>query len=260
MTRFCAACGTEVDDTAVFCPTCGQPIDQEVESQMPAAPAWPDPEPRADPDRETPSFVRDEPRTPALDADDAAPPPAAPRPDNFDDEAAAAHRTADVPPDDVTRLEGRVPPPDPPAAPASRAPAAPSPDRPQRRAAMDSLPVTMPVTLSAWLIGGGSAVAAVGALVSLFDGFGSAIDLLALVALAAIAVSVFLSANIPAIPHQRFVTLAVVLVAFGIGLDRLGFGGSGIGTLLLFLGAAAAAIGAVLLELGRDQPLGGSQT
>ena len=25
MTRFCANCGTEVDDNAVFCPTCGQP-------------------------------------------------------------------------------------------------------------------------------------------------------------------------------------------------------------------------------------------
>ncbi len=254
MTRFCAACGTEVDDTAVFCPTCGQPIDQEAESQMPAAPAWPDPE------REARPVVRDESLAPALDADDVAPPPAAPRPDNFDDEAAAAHRTADAPRDDVTRVEGRVPSPEPPAAIARREPAAAGPDRPKRRPAMNSVPVTMPVTLSAWLIGGGSAVAAVGALVSLFDGFGSAIDLLALVALAAIAVSVFLAASIPAIPHQRFVTLAVVLVAFGIGLDRLGFGGSGIGTLLLFLGAAAAAIGAVLLELGRDQPLGGPQT
>lgn len=259
MTRFCAACGTEVDDTAVFCPTCGQPIDQEVESQMPAAPAWPDPEPPSDPERAAPSFVREQPLAPALDADDVAPPPAAPRPDNFDDEAAAAHRAADLPREDVTRVEGRVPSPEPPV-PAPQAPAGASPDRPQRRPARTSVPVTMPVTLSAWLIGGGSAVAAVGALVSLFDGFGSAIDLLALVALAAVAVSVFLSASIPAIPHQRFATLAVVLVAFGIGLDRLGFGGSGIGTLLLFLGAAAAAIGAVLLELGRDQPLGGPQT
>ena len=47
MVRFCANCGTEVDDTAVFCPTCGQPIDQEVEPEMPAAPAWPEPEQRA---------------------------------------------------------------------------------------------------------------------------------------------------------------------------------------------------------------------
>jgi hypothetical protein len=31
-----------------------------------------------------------------------------------------------------------------------------------------------------------------------------------------------------------------------------------VGELLLFLGAAAAVIGALLLELGRDQPLGGS--
>ena len=121
------------------------------------------------------------------------------------------------------------------------------------------MPITMPVTLSAWLIGGGSALAALGALISLFDGVGTPIDLLALVALAAVAVSVFLAASIPAIPHLRFVTLAIVLVAFGVAFDRLGIGGSGIGTLLLFLGTAAAAVGAVLLELGRDQPLGGPQ-
>ena len=43
MARFCPNCGTEVDDTAVFCPTCGQPIDQASETEIPAAPAWPDP-------------------------------------------------------------------------------------------------------------------------------------------------------------------------------------------------------------------------
>ena len=258
MTRFCAACGTEVDDTAVFCPTCGQPIDQDAESQMPPAPAWPDPEAAAGP-AAAPSSIHEERAGGPLDADDLAPPPAPPRPDNFDDGAAA--RSAEAPDAHVTRVEGRVPAAEP------RASASPSPvqatgdsARGQRGPAMPNLPVTMPVTMSAWLIGGGSAVAALGALVSLFDGFGSAIDLLALVALAGVAVSVFLSASIPAIPHLRFITLAVVLVALGIGLDRLGFGGSGVGTLLLFLGAAAAAIGAVLLELGRDQPLGGPQT
>ena len=43
MPRFCANCGTEVEDLAVFCPTCGQPIDQASETEIPAAPAWPDP-------------------------------------------------------------------------------------------------------------------------------------------------------------------------------------------------------------------------
>src|SRR3990170_1408245 len=145
MSRYCASCGTEVDDTAVFCPTCGQPID---------------------------------------------------------------------------------------------------------------LPRTMPVTMSAWLIGIGSALAALGVLISLFEGFLNPIELILLIALIGIAATVFASASIPAIPHLRLATLAVVLVGFGIALDRLGFGGAGIGELLLFLGTAAAATGAVILELGPDQPMG----
>lgn len=43
MSRYCANCGTEVEDLAVFCPTCGQPIDQASETEIPAAPAWPEP-------------------------------------------------------------------------------------------------------------------------------------------------------------------------------------------------------------------------
>jgi hypothetical protein len=118
----------------------------------------------------------------------------------------------------------------------------------------------MPVTLSAWLIGIGAALGAIGALIALFDGFGSAIDLLALLALLAVAATVFFSAVLPAIPHLRFITLAVVLIAFGVALDRLGFGRAGAGDLLLFLGSAAAVVGAVLLELGHDQPLSGPQS
>jgi hypothetical protein len=122
------------------------------------------------------------------------------------------------------------------------------------------LPLTTPVTLSSWLIGVGSAVASLGAFIGLFDGSGVVIDLLAFVTLAAVAVTVFAPSVLPAIPHLRFITLAVVLLVFGVGLDRLGVGRAGAGDLLLFLGAAAAAIGAVILELGHDQPIGGPQT
>ena len=155
-----------------------------------------------------------------------------------------------------TRVEARPEFPRPPQEASGDAPAAPAdPSRP-----VVDLPITTPVTLSAWLIGIGAVVGALGALIGLFDGIGAAIDLLALVALLAVAATVFLASSLPAIPHLRFITLAVVLVAFGIALDRLGIGRAGAGDLLLFLGSAAAMIGAVLLELGQDQPLGGPQS
>ena len=142
------------------------------------------------------------------------------------------------------------------APPAGPAPSAPPPDRPAP--AEPALPVTMPVTLSAWLIGIGAAVGALGAIVGLFGALG-AIDLLLLLALAGIAITVFFSASVPEIPNLRLATLAVVLVGFGVALDRIFIGAANAGTLLLLLGTAAASIGAIILELGRDQPLGGQQ-
>ena len=251
MARFCPNCGTEVDDTAVFCPTCGQAIEQDVESQMPAAPAWPEPEPAA--------------RPPESPMPRSEPPP----PMSTDEPAEEANLREGYVPRDVagqptepsrvepTRLEARPEFPRPPQEPrADEAGTGPSdPARP-----VVDLPITTPVTLSAWLIGIGAVVAAVGALIGLFDSVGAAIDLLALVALLAVAATVFLSSSLPAIPHLRFVSLAVVLVVFGVGIDRLGIGRAGAGDLLLFLGSAAAVIGAVLLELGHDQPIGGPQS
>jgi hypothetical protein len=120
------------------------------------------------------------------------------------------------------------------------------------------VPVTSPVTLSGWLIGIGAALAAVGALIALFDGVRTVVDLLVLVAMAAVAISVFFASALPAFGHLRLATLAIVLVAFGAATDRILAGVGNAGELLLFMGAAAAVIGAVLLETGRDQPLGGS--
>lgn len=213
MTRYCANCGTEVEDSAVFCPTCGQPIDQATETEIPPAPAWPDQASEA----------------PSADA---------PQPRH----------------EEPTRVEEEAPPP--PTSTASPQPTQqPTPNRPTP--APINLPVTMPLTLSAWLIGGGAAVAALGIIIGLFDGFLNPVDLILLVALIGIAVTVFFSSSVPTFANLRLITLVVVLLAAGIALDRIGFGGAGIGKLLYFLGAAAAAIGAMLLELGRDQPLGG---
>src|SRR5438128_3420568 len=41
MARACANCGTEVDDDALFCPTCGEPIERGGEPDLPPAPDWP---------------------------------------------------------------------------------------------------------------------------------------------------------------------------------------------------------------------------
>lgn len=217
MSRFCANCGTEVEDLAVFCPTCGQPIDQASETEIPAAPAWPDQAP--------------------VEVEAPAPVPA----------AAPSHW------EEPTRTE--VPPPPTPA------PAAGPPPQPadRRGAPPINVPITMPVTLSAWLIGGGSVVGALGVIIGLFGGVLNPIDLVLLLLLIGITATVFLSANVPAIPHQRLVTLVIVLIGFGTALNRIGVGIAGVGELLLLLGTAAAAIGAIILELGRDQPLGGPQ-
>jgi zinc ribbon protein len=232
MTRYCPNCGTEVDETAVFCPTCGQPIDQAMETEMPAAPAWPEP-PRAaePPESQSPTPQPVEPDA-ARWSDEPAPTdvPAAPR----DEPPARAEAPAATPP---------------PAIPAPADPAA-------GQGPAANLPVTVPLTLSAWLIGGGAALGALGALIGLFDGFVSPVELVLLVALLGIAATVFFSSSLPEIPQLRLATLAIALVGFGVALDRLGFGGSGIAELLLFLGTAAAAIGAIMLELGRDQPMG----
>jgi hypothetical protein len=267
MLRYCPNCGTEVDGTAVFCPTCGQPIDQAAETEIPPAPAWP--EPARPPERAAPA----EPGTgaePAMAAEPAMPPHTAmpAEPGSWDEPPppAAAEPSGAAPDWDAarsriepTRVVTRPAEPDEPGA-ARPAPAAAVPParagEPGPAPTSVNLPFTTPLTLSGWLIGGGSLLGALGMLISLFDGFVNPIELVMLVALLAIAATVFLADAIPDVPNLRLVTLAVVLVAFGVGLDRIGFGAAGVGELLLFLGAAAAAIGAIILELGRDQPMG----
>jgi hypothetical protein len=237
MARFCGNCGTEVDETAMFCPTCGQPIDEVEAAEIPAAPAWPDP------------AATD--LGPGTDAAPGAPEPPAPE----------AYEP-------VSGVEQWPPPEEAPARPMpteprpdtrARAPVEPRGDGPSGGLPQIDLPFTMPVTLSGWLIGIGAVVAVLGLIVILIGTALNAIDLLLLVGLLGVAATVFLSAQLPAVPHVRLITLVLSLVAFGVALDRVGLRGGGVGELLLFLGSAAAAIGAVILELGQDQPLGRSQ-
>ena len=70
-----------------------------------------------------------------------------------------------------------------------------------------------------------------------------------------IAATVFVSASLPGVPHQRHAILAVALIGLGVALDRIGFGNVGSGALLLFLGTAGASVGALLTEVGGDRPM-----
>ena len=178
----------------------------------------------------------------AMPAAPAWPEPAGPpRPH----EPAAAPARSREPTADPERTEAR-PQADPPPPPAAASSAGPS----------VNVPVTMPVTLSGWLIGGGAVLAALGVLIGLFDGPLNLIQLILLVALIGIAVATFFPDVVAGFEYLRLASFVVALVGFGIALDRLGTGGAGIGELLLFLGTAGAVIGAILLEIGRDQPLG----
>ena len=237
MARYCAACGTEVEDTAVFCPTCGQPIDQEQEAQIPAAPEWPD----------------------QVAADAPAPERRLhPRADRGLNEHEHAEVDRDAWVEEPTRVgepaavERAEPPP-------AIPPRGPRPER-HRTAPSLNLPLTMPLMLSGWLIGVGALLAAIGVLISLFGRTVSPIDLVVLILLLGIAATVFFSSRMPDIPNLRLAILGVMLVGFGMALDRVGIGGAGIGELLFFFGTAAGGIGAVIVELGRDQPLGGRQS
>jgi zinc-ribbon domain len=254
--RFCPNCGTEVDETALFCPTCGQAIDQAAETAMPAAPAWPEPPAFEKAAPEEQSVV--EPPAPAPNWQSTAPPADAwdvPEPWEANERPEAVAEPAVAPHPAAPPSAGPPPPPPQPAAPPP--PAAPEEGAPSAPGSpVSSVPLTLPVTLSGWLIGVGALVGALGALISVIDGSGSLVGVVVLVALLFIAGSVFLATALPAIPHLRLVTLAIALIGFGAAFDRIGFAGAGIGALLLFLGTAAAAIGAILLELGRDEPLG----
>lgn len=177
----------------------------------------------------------------ALEPADAIPPSQTPAPGPAAREGARA--AAPEPP--------RAAPPPPPR------PGNPAASRPPRESSGVTISFTTPLMLSGWLVGGGGALAALGAFIGLFDRVFNPIDALLLPAFLLLAAAVFLLAErVAGWPHIRIATLAVTLVGFGVAIDRIGFGIAGLGELLVFLGAGAAAIGAILAEIGLDQPLG----
>jgi hypothetical protein len=68
--RYCPACGTEVDGDARFCPSCGITLEEDVPPELPAPPAWPEPEPAAPVSAPLPTRVEE--------SAPPVPPPAAP--------------------------------------------------------------------------------------------------------------------------------------------------------------------------------------
>jgi hypothetical protein len=121
---------------------------------------------------------------------------------------------------------------------------------PPPAAGSGGLALSWPTTLSGWLIGGGSALAALGLIASL----DRAISALFFIALLWISASVFLAERIPQVPRQRFAVLATTLIGLGVALDRAGFTVRGWDTAFL-IGMLAAAGGALLIELDRDRPM-----
>jgi hypothetical protein len=128
-------------------------------------------------------------------------------------------------------------------------------DEPRNSPQFD-VPVTWPVTLSGWLIGIGSFVGALAVLLD-FRAFTNPVTLIAFLLLLGVAATVFFAANVPAIPHRQMWVLVIVLIAFGAAFERVGAGTYFAG-LVFFLGTGAAAVGAIILELGMDRPLGGT--
>lgn len=261
VTRFCVVCGTEVEESAAFCPSCGNPLEGPPPDEIPAAPAWPEPEPSPEPAAEPGPAAEAEAVAAAATA-----PVAATSPEPEHDEAQPA---TDAPARDhgePTRTwpasdEGDAEPP-PAARPGPTAPATAraysgdEPGRPSRNLAEQiDLPFTWPVMLSGWLIGIGSFVAALSVLLD-FRSLGNPVTLIAFLLLLAVAATVFLAANMPAIPHRQLWVLVVSIGAFGAAFERIG-AGTGFAGAVFFLGTLAAAIGALIGELGRDRPMGG---
>lgn len=270
-TRFCPVCGTEVDETAAFCPTCGQRLDaaDTQAEDIPAAPAWPQFEPEPERAHEAAPEAQAAPEAesePEAEPEVGSMPPTEPEPGSgpYTRPAGGTQPPAEEPHPEQT-LTWDAPPTTPPAAPWTAAPppgpSAPPPvttDQPERTGGsleQVELPFTWPVTMSGWLIGVG---ALAGALSLLFDfrTFVNPVALISFVLLLGVAATVFLSTHVPDFANRRLWVLVVVVAAFGVGLWRIGFG-AGFAAAVFFLATLAAAAGAIMLELGRDRPMGG---
>ena len=228
MARFCANCGTQVEEDARFCPACGEPIEPDAANALPPAPAWPAPEP--EPGAEQAAHADGSPAV--TEQSTLGPPPEPGHP-------SAGHEMPE----------------------ASSPPVAASP-----RARPTPQGVTLPATLSGWLVGAGAAVAALSIFLPWVPfaerytagwGLASGLNVLLLLLLLAVAATIFFAEAVPRPAHLELAILAVALIGLGVGLDRLAIGGAAAGAILFTLGVLAASLGAILPLIGRDVQVGG---
>ncbi|MEO8510729.1 MAG: zinc ribbon domain-containing protein [Chloroflexota bacterium] len=248
--RTCANCGTEVDEDAAFCPSCGQPLAAEPSTPgaPPPAPSWHagEDEPELARGASTAAWSRSDASDEATDAGDV---PLAP---------GAASLVPPITPSGEPFAQDPLasPPPAPPVTPAPR-PATASQDATRREPTSINLPFTWPVTLSGWLVGGGAFIGGLALFVD-FRLFSNPITIVLLVLLLAVAATVFLARSIPTIAYLQLMVMATVFIGLGVALDRIGFGSVvGIGSAILLLAMIAAATGVVIAETGRDRPWAG---
>jgi hypothetical protein len=222
--RFCPSCGTEIDEEARFCPTCSTALD--VADDLSATASQP----------MQPAAVEPRPEEPELPQAPVWPPPET-QPD-----AALPGPEAVRPRPSVVEAPSREP--------SLAGAAGKEPSRKEPSPERVDLPFTLPTTLSGWLIGGGSLLAALALIPSLDD----AVSLILFLALLGVAATVFLAERLPEVPRLRLIVLAVSLVGLGVGFDRAAFGAGGF-DLLLFVAMIGASGGALLVELDRDRPV-----
>jgi hypothetical protein len=270
MARACANCGTEVDDDALFCPTCGEPIERGGEPDLPPAPDWPasaagasgaGASQPASADRvETPAEMEPEREheatraAPAAAAGDVEEPP---NPQRDYAQPTTSREDAEVPP---WRRGAAY------RAASAPAPAASGPIPARPGALRPEGIIRPPTTLSGWLIGGGALVAVVGMLLPWVVsgtytgswGLASGINLLFTLVLLALLVLIFLPHLVPDLPEGKLVLLAIALIGVGMGLDRLGLPLTGSGAMVFLIGMLACAAGAFLAQLGLDRAVGGT--
>src|SRR6266508_4418187 len=182
MSQVCGHCGTEVEDEALFCPACGQPLaDEEAAPELPPAPDWPEvpagaaPAPAMTPEEAHAAWARGRDASSAL----ADPVPDEPQADAPASPADADFEAAAVPPPAPTPTGDEVPPwrrgvaarnPAPP--PEETAPAADTAGATRVGAPQPAGIVTTPTTLAGWLIGVGSLVGALALFLPWLQGVG----------------------------------------------------------------------------------------